>query len=204
MWRRRQTVPNRDGVDREIEAWVGRSGREQLQLLWGDFTNAGVRVVSYWDMDPWMSPYTIYATQPRGLITKWRSSFDIRFDSPEWTGEFFANQALDWRRESDDLPPGELRSRLSGDDATGLPDLCDLTIALGRFRNTEDVPLLERFVSSPDPIVRYCVLGALTWQPSISTPDLVAPFTEDPDGVVRETAGKYATGYYERYTDPPA
>jgi len=94
----------------------------------------------------------------------------------------------------------EIRRLLETNGIEERDELCELLITLGFRRDEIDIPLISSFADHEDKVVRYTVLGVLSWQPSVTNGDLGAKFGEDPDPRVEDLAARFAAGRSPRRT----
>lgn len=195
--------PEMREVDRVAESWANAPTRRMLSLLWDDVQLvSGVKVVSYWDTDPWCSPYVIYLTQPRGRWRRsWRSWMEADFYYTDWS--FFARdgQSIVIERESSGATLEVAREMVHSQAVVESESLCEWIITLGHFREKADLDRLLGFAGHPDPVVRYATLGVLSWSPSLTTENLEQTFSGDADSEVTGLLRGFSSGKIERWTD---
>jgi hypothetical protein len=190
-------------LDREIQSWSRGSARAQLALLWEEVERDGVRSISWWERDEWSSPYLISCAQPRlAGAGKWRAFCMITFGQPEKDELLFSDdhEIIGRTTPADGLGAREVRRMLELPGVEERPELCDLLISIGVRRDEIDIPALTRFATHEDKVVRYVVLGMLSWSPSVANDYLGGKFADDPDPVVREIARRFAGGQLRRRT----
>lgn len=190
-------------IDREIQAWSRASARAQLGLLWEEVERGGVRSISYWEGDPWASPYMISAAESRlGGAGKLRAFCLINFGQPEADEVLFSdNRDLIGRTPAAaGIGARDIRRLLEVPGIGDREEICDLMIAVGIRRDEIDVPAITAFASHEDSVVRYVALGMLSWNPSVANDYLSGRFLEDPDPILRELAERFAAGRLRRRT----
>ncbi len=188
-------------LDREIEAWSQRSKRAQFSLLWEEVELDEVKVVSYWEATEWASTYVISASEPRrALPGRWWALCFLEPGSPE-PAEFLRSD--DSEGKGRPVPFGdakEIRRLLELPGVEERVELCDLLIALGSRRDEMDIPAFLGFSGHEDRVVRYVILGLLSWQPSVSNDLIGHRFGDDPDSRIADLATRFATGRTPRKT----
>jgi hypothetical protein len=190
-------------VDREIQAWSGSSARSQLALLWDEVDRDTVKSISYWERDEWSSPYMICASQRRRASWGSRRTFlMLDFGRPDRDEVLLSDDTVIHGRTTvaERMGARENRRMLELPGVDQRPELCDLLISLGFRRDEMDFPALTRFAGHDDEVVRYVVLGMLSWNPSVTNDYLAGKFESDPDHRVRDLAARFASGRARRIT----
>lgn len=188
-------------VDREIQGWRRLSAHDQLRLLWHEESRDGVSVMSYWDAGPWTSPYVIAGSETSRLRGTFRALTEINFGERSRDATFLTNQEFEGPPiEYLNWDVREARFRLGRSDSSGRPELCDWLIAIGRRRDEIDIPRLRGYADHEDKVVRYTVLGMLSWNPSIGNDQLLRMFGSDEDGIVAELAERFGAARAIRAT----
>jgi hypothetical protein len=190
-------------LDREIQSWSRGSARAQLALLWEEVERDGVRSLSWWERDEWSSPYLVSCTQSRlAGAGKWRAFCMVNFGQPGKDELLFSDdhEVIGRSTPADGLGAREVRRMLDLPGIDERPELCDLLISIGVRRDEIDIPVLNRFAAHVDEVVRYVVLGMLSWQPGVSNSELVGKFGEDADPKVRDLALRLSSGRTRRRT----
>lgn len=188
-------------LDREIQEWSRRPVRDQLSLLWEEFDTGEVKIISCWEEEPWSSSYVISGSQSRRPLPG--KSWAVCFLNPD--GQQPGQLVLSDDREIELPPPPlvdarEIRRLLEIPGIESRPELAQLLITLGGRRDEIDIPTILRFARDEDRVIRYLVLGVLSWQPSVTNDDLSVRFGKDPDARVRDLARRLATGRIRRKT----
>jgi hypothetical protein len=190
-------------VDREIQAWRRRPARDQLRLLWEEESRDGVQVIAYWDAGAWSSAYVISGIEPNRLGGTLRALTEIHFGERKRDATFLTGQDLEGPPpEVLNLDPGEARFRLGKPGASEREELCDWLISVGRRRDEIDIPLMREYAGHEDEVVRFTVLGMLSWNPSVGNDQLIRWFGKDDDPRISELARKLGGGLAARYTRP--
>lgn len=190
-------------VDREIQAWRRRPAREQLGLLWGERKSGRVKLISYWDAGEWTSAYVISGIEPNRLGGTQRALTEIHFGERHRDATFLTGQDLEGVPPEVLVPDArEARFRLGRSGASEREEICDWLLACGRRRDEIDIPLLREFAGSGEAVVRYAVLGALSWNPSVGNDQLLRWFGEDEDPRISGLARKLGRGLAARRTRP--
>jgi hypothetical protein len=190
-------------IDREIQSWSRDSARVQLALLWDEVERNEVKTISWWDGDPWASPYLVSAVQTWvGGVGKWRAFCMINFGNPAEDEVLLSNDREIRGRTTrvDGMSARDIRRLLELPGIEERPELCDLLIEIGQRRDEMDIPALTRFAGHEDQVVRYVVLAMLSWNPSVANDYLGGKFSDDPDPVVRELASRWSGGRLRRRT----
>lgn len=188
-------------LDREIQDWSRRPVREQFTLLWDEVDHDEVRIISCWEGEPWASPYVISGSQSkRPLPGKWWAVCFVDLERQQG-GQLLLSDD----REVEVPPPAladakEIRRLLEIPGIEKRPELAQMLVTLGSRRDEMDIPAIIGFAGHEDRVIRYSVLGVLSWQPSITNGDLSARFGKDPDAKVRDLARRFANGRIRRKT----
>jgi hypothetical protein len=188
-------------LDREIQALRRGSVRDQLSLLWRKGTGNRFEMFSYWEAGPWSSPYVIAALQKRRFRSTLRAVAEINYGARNKDMTFLTHQVLEGAPpEVLEVDAREARVRLRSDGASRRPELCDWLVSIGARRDELDIPRLKQFADHGDEVVRYTVLGMLSWNPEIGNDQLLAMFGEDEDPRVKELAHLFGHGRVLRAT----
>lgn len=188
-------------LDREIQDWSRRPVRDQLALLWDEVECDEVRITSCWEEEPWSSSYVISGSQPRRpLPGKWWAVCFLNFDGHEDSQVVLSDDREVEVPAASLADAKEIRRLLEVPGIETRPELAQMLITLGCRRDELDIPTLLGFAGHSDRVLRYMVLGALSWQPSISNGDLAVRFGKDPDVRVRDLARRLASGRIRRKT----
>ncbi|HRV61185.1 MAG: hypothetical protein KDB54_03415 [Solirubrobacterales bacterium] len=190
-------------VDREIKAWSRGTAQAQLGLLWDEVERNGVKAISWWERDEWSSPYLISASEDRSLAPgKFRAFCQVNFGRPEDDEMLFSDDSEARGRDTpvETMGARDIRRMLELPGVEERPELCDLLINIGYRRDEMDLPAITSFAGHQEPVVRYVVLGMLSWNPSLTNDYLGGKFEKDPDPAVRELAERFASGRLRRQT----
>ncbi|HMT05591.1 MAG: hypothetical protein KDB48_03100 [Solirubrobacterales bacterium] len=188
-------------TDREIEAWSRKSKRQQLALLWDEYERDGVKVISCWEETDWSSVYVISASQSkRPKPGKWWAICFVDFGHREADKVVFSDDRAGEAAPAPIRDAREIRYLLETNGIDERDELCELLITLGSRRDEIDIPLISAFAGHEDKVVRYTVLGMLSWQPSVTNADLGARFGKDTDPRVEDLAVRFAAGRAPRRT----
>ena len=158
-------------------------------------------MIACWETDPWASQYVISASETRWPKPgKWWAVCFADFGPLAPVEVVFSDD-----REAEIPPPTlsdarDIRRILEVPGIEERPELCHLLVTLGFRRDEIDLPALRRFATHEDRVVRYTVLGVLSWQPSVTNAELWGKFGDDPDPKVRELAGQLSSGRTRRKT----